>query len=144
MFNSIKKSRPPTLPDSLIYKSFIQSENIYDFGPLLIGKNSAFRQEKPVIVINSTAFKMVNQGPFPSNIEFALKSSIVEGNPEYKKDVFQLSHDKMILTQSQESQDIRIWALPDVAQKFKDQLIVMIKDNPSPIVIPLQCTGCKP
>lgn len=41
IFSSIKKSRPLTLPESLIYKSFIQSENVFDFGPLLIGKNPA-------------------------------------------------------------------------------------------------------
>jgi hydrocephalus-inducing protein len=34
--------------------------------------------------------------------------------------------------------------LPDAAQKFRDELIIMIKNNPSPVIIPLQCQGAKP
>jgi hydrocephalus-inducing protein len=37
-----------------------------------------------------------------------------------------------------------VWALPDAAQKFRDELIIMIKNNPSPVIIPLQCQGAKP
>lgn len=44
----------------------------------------------------------------------------------------------------QEPKELRIWALPDSAEEFKDELIVMIKNNPNPIVIPLKCLGSKP
>ena len=40
--------------------------------------------------------------------------------------------------------ELRLWAFPDTAQRFKDDLIVMVKDNPLPLIIPLVCTGCKP
>ncbi len=40
--------------------------------------------------------------------------------------------------------EIRVWAIPDEAKEFKDELIVMIKDNPVPLVIPLRCQGSKP
>ena len=143
-FTTIKKSRSPTLPESLLYKSYVQSENLFDFGPLLVGKNPTNKQDKVMMSINSTLLKMTNQGPFPCQLEFALRSSIADSNPEYKKDIFQLSHDRVTLTDIQQGQDIRVWAFPDAAQKFRDELIVMIKDNPLPIIIPLQCTGCKP
>ena len=34
--------------------------------------------------------------------------------------------------------------MPDSVQKFKDELIIMIKDNPLPVIVPLQCSGAKP
>lgn len=33
--------------------------------------------------------------------------------------------------------EIRVWAIPDKEQKFRDEIIVMIKDNPIPVIIPL-------
>jgi hydrocephalus-inducing protein len=37
--NNIKKKRPTTLPECYLSKMFVQSENVFDFGPLLIGKS---------------------------------------------------------------------------------------------------------
>lgn len=39
---------------------------------------------------------------------------------------------------------MRIWSFPDAPQKFRDDLIVMVKDNPLPLIVPLICTGCRP
>jgi hydrocephalus-inducing protein len=39
--------------------------------------------------------------------------------------------------------ELRVWAFPDVDLKFRDEIIVMVKDNPLPVTIPLVCTGCK-
>lgn len=33
--------------------------------------------------------------------------------------------------------EIRVWAIPDEDKKFKDDLIIMIKDNPIPVIIPM-------
>jgi len=38
-----KKTRPPTLPESLLQKTFVVSENVFDFGPLLIKKDPEHR-----------------------------------------------------------------------------------------------------
>lgn len=40
--------------------------------------------------------------------------------------------------------EIRVWAIPDEDKKFKDDLIIMIKDNPIPVIIPMQALGAKP
>ena len=40
--------------------------------------------------------------------------------------------------------ELRVWAFPDSPLRFKDDLIVMIKDNPLPLIIPLICHGCRP
>jgi len=43
LFKHQKRTRPTTEPDSFVSKSFIASENVFDFGPLLIGKNPETR-----------------------------------------------------------------------------------------------------
>lgn len=94
--------------------------------------------------MNSTTFRLSNQGSFPAELQFALMSSVMEGNPEYKKGVFTISEEKMTLGVNDPPKEIRVWSLPDTAQKFRDDLIVMIKNNPSPLIIPMQCLGSKP
>ena len=41
VFMSHKRVRPPTIPESYVDKSYIVAEGLFDFGPLLIGKDSA-------------------------------------------------------------------------------------------------------
>lgn len=40
IFNNVKRTRPPTVPDCYLSKAFVLNENNFDFGPLLIGKNA--------------------------------------------------------------------------------------------------------
>jgi hydrocephalus-inducing protein len=40
IFWNVKKSRPSAKPECYLSKTFVTSENVYDFGPLLIGKSS--------------------------------------------------------------------------------------------------------
>jgi hydrocephalus-inducing protein len=49
----------------------------------------------------------------------------------------------MEIESPEQAKEIRVWAIPDEAREFKDELIVMIKDNPVPLVIPLRCQGSK-
>ena len=46
IYYNVKKNRPMNPPDSYISKAFITSENVFDFGPLLIGKNPEKRNTK--------------------------------------------------------------------------------------------------
>jgi len=39
LFWTLKKSRPVSVPECYLAKTFILNENNFDFGPLLIGKN---------------------------------------------------------------------------------------------------------
>jgi len=49
-------------------KSFVLSENIFDFGPLLIGKNAEKKNEKDIISTNSSVFKLHNNGSYNADI----------------------------------------------------------------------------
>jgi hypothetical protein len=54
-----------------------------------------------VINVNSTVLKLLNSGPFTAEVEFAFLSSIIENKPEYNKNVFSLSVDKISIEPSQ-------------------------------------------
>jgi hydrocephalus-inducing protein len=68
----------------------------------------------------------------------------MENNPLYKKGVFLLENESITIPKNDVPQEIRVWAIPDEDKLFKDEIIVMIKDNPLPVQIPLQCQGCVP
>lgn len=55
------------------------------------------------------------------------------------------SHDQRTEAKITEQRaEVRVWALPDQVEEFKDDLIIMIKNNPLPVIVPLKCLGQKP
>lgn len=65
---TVKKSRPLTAPESYLSKVYVSSEKIFEFGPLLIGKNPDKRQEPQIKRVNSISFKLSNSGKFDDKI----------------------------------------------------------------------------
>jgi hydrocephalus-inducing protein len=147
MFQTVRKNRPQKLPESLLSKTFVQAEGVFDFGPLLIGKNPENKNKKQMLQANSTLIKLHPKGNFASEIEFALLSSIMENDPVYKKGVFLIDESvggPLVLDPAGPAKEIRVWAIPDSAQVFKDELIIMLKNNPLPEIVPITCLGAKP
>ena len=140
---SVRK-RPQTAPESYLSKVYVSGEGIFDFGPLLIGKNPANRQQPAIKTMNSTTFRLTNQGKFDCELTFELMSSIMADQNDYKKDVFFIEPEKMLLKVNDLPAEVRIWAIPDQPKKYKDDLIIMIKDNPTPVILPMICLGQKP
>lgn len=57
VFMTNKKSRPTALPESLLSKTFVVSENVFDFGPLLIRKDPEKRNtDEKLRQVNSCVF----------------------------------------------------------------------------------------
>lgn len=56
------------MPDCYLSKAFVLSENMFDFGPLLIGKNAEKKNEKDIIATNSTVFKLYNNGNYTADL----------------------------------------------------------------------------
>jgi hydrocephalus-inducing protein len=144
LFWNLKKSRPPTCPECYLSKAYVLSENTFDFGPLLIGKNAQRKNEKDIISTNSTTFKLVNTGHYPAEIEIALLSSTIENESSYKKGVFSVGFDSCTIQPNEAPKELRVWGIPDEAKAFMDEVIVMIKNNPTPIIVPIRCLGTKP
>ncbi len=65
------------MPDCYLSKVYVQTEEVFDFGPLLIGKSVDKKNEKEMVNVNSTVFKLVNSGPFTAEVEFVFLSSIM-------------------------------------------------------------------
>lgn len=69
-------------------------------------------------------------------------SSVKENDPVYKKGIFWFEPETLDIPKnaiSLDYQEIRVWAFPDQDKLFKDELIIMIKDNPTPVILPMQC-----
>ena len=115
IYYNVKKSRPLNPPESYISKAFITSENIFDFGPLCIGKDPTKRNEADLKKVNSTTIRLSNLGKFATNIEVALKSSVVENDPKMRKGVFWIEPEKMFIEKGDELPlELRVWAIPDM------------------------------
>ena len=57
VFMTHKKSRPSQAPESYISKAYVISENAFDFGPLLIGKDPEKRKTDELVKkVNSATF----------------------------------------------------------------------------------------
>lgn len=68
LFNNVKKLRPTTVPECYLSKAYVLNENIFDFGPLLIGKNAEKKNVKDILSINSSVFKLFNNGNYPADL----------------------------------------------------------------------------
>ena len=52
-----KKLRPTQTPDSYLSKCFVISENLFDFGPLLVNKDPEKRHTDEIVKrVNSSVF----------------------------------------------------------------------------------------
>ena len=144
IFYPVKKTRPLNPPESYLSKVYVSSEGVFDFGPLLIGKSPANRQQAAVKAVNSSVFHITNQGKFDCELSFDLLSSIQAEQGDYKKDIFFIEPEKMTLKVNEIPGEVRVWALPSEARKYRDDLIIMIKDNPTPMILPIVCQGQRP
>lgn len=90
IFWAVKKNRPAEAPASYLSKVYVQSENMFDFGPLLVGKNPSDRQNYRTM--NSATLRISNQGKFDTDIKFALMSTVQEDG-EFRKGIFQLEQE---------------------------------------------------
>jgi hydrocephalus-inducing protein len=68
----------------------------------------------------------------------------MEDNPEYKKDIFFVEPKFHEIPKNDVPYELRVWAIPDEAREFKDDVIIMIKDNPMPVILPIKCRGATP
>lgn len=74
-------------------KVYISQEGLFDFGPLLIGKNPENKSDPEIKKVNSSTFRISNPGKFDTNASFALLSAVMENNSAYKKGVFFLDNE---------------------------------------------------
>jgi hydrocephalus-inducing protein len=135
VFMAHKKSRPAQAPDSYLSKCFVVSENVFDFGPLLIGKDPEKRHTDETIKrVSSSVLQISNNGKYDVHATFTLRSSLpVEEGGTGEKSPFILDPDTMDL-KIDETKNLVVYAFPDQAKLYKDEIICLIKDNPNPVI----------
>jgi hypothetical protein len=57
-------------------------------------------------------------------------STALSNNNEYKKNIFFVEPEQVSLKVNDVPTEIRVWAIPESPEVYKDDLIIMIKDNP--------------
>ena len=125
-------------------KTFVASENVFDFGPLLIGKDPEKRDDEAVRRINGTFFQITNNGKYDLEASFVLKSTLPseEGGPS-EKSPFIIDPPEAKL-KVDETLNLQVFAFPEEAKLYKDEIICLIKDNPNPTILQIQCLGAQP
>jgi hydrocephalus-inducing protein len=123
----------------------VVSENVFDFGPLLIGKDPEKRHTDEVVKkVNSSVFQISNNGKYDLNATFCLKSSLpTEEGGLGEKSPFILDPETMDL-KVDETKHLTVYSFPHEAKPFKDEVICLLKDNPNPVIFNVQCLGAKP
>ena len=66
--------------------------------------------------INSSVFKLYNNGSYSTDLEFSFLSAVIEGDPAFKKNIFTVSMDNVNIEHNDGPKDIRVWAIPDEAR----------------------------
>ena len=139
-----KRQRLANPPDCYLQKCYISNENVFDFGPLLIGKDPEKRHEGDLTKSpNYTEFRISNNGKYDLNVKFCLDSFLVSNNPKIIKSPFIFEPESMNL-KIDETQSLKVWWIPDEAKVYKDKIVWLIKDNPNSVVFNVMWTGSKP
>eukprot|EP01105_Mastigella_eilhardi_P014617 TRINITY_DN3328_c0_g1_i10.p1 TRINITY_DN3328_c0_g1~~TRINITY_DN3328_c0_g1_i10.p1 ORF type:complete len:4822 (+),score=1153.45 TRINITY_DN3328_c0_g1_i10:606-14468(+) len=127
------RARSPRGATTIVHNQYILKENVFEFGPLLIGKSrkEVLESDKS----NAAKFKISNPSLFEISVNFCLKSTY--------SDVFFLDPPTMTLPKN-ECKDLTVWAIPSAVGTFEDMIVALVKDNPQPVAVRIRCSGVKP
>jgi hypothetical protein len=142
-----KRQRPSAAPESYLQKCFVVNENVFDFGPLLVGKDSEKRSaeidiEGTLKKANSSQFRITNNGKYDLQVKFSLESALASDEP-HPKSPFIFEPEFMTL-KVEETENLTVWSFPEEDKVYNDKIIALIKDNPNPAVFNVKCIGIKP
>ncbi|KAL5255873.1 hypothetical protein ACHWQZ_G011188 [Mnemiopsis leidyi] len=121
--------------DDIIQKKYVQSEDTYEFGPLLCGKNRD-RYKEGRYPENMERFNIVNTSPFESEVSFCFQN-------DANATTYLLDPPNMKLKPG-EAQELSVWAYPKTPNEFKDCLVCCIRENPQPVQFAISCIGVRP
>jgi hydrocephalus-inducing protein len=107
VFYDTKRNRPPNPPESYLQKCYVTNESLFDFGPLLIGKDPEKRgEDEELKKANSAEFRITNNGKYDLNVKFALESTLA--GEETEKSPFIYEPETMDL-KIEDTENLRVW-----------------------------------
>ena len=87
--------------------------------------------------------RITNNGNYDAVVTFALSSTLLGEELPPGKSPFIIEPEIMNLKVDQ-TEELTVWAFPEEAKEYRDELVCLVKDNPTPSVFPMICTGSKP
>lgn len=128
-----------------VMNEYIISENLFEFGPLLIISKSQMTKSY-IQKRNSTVFRFSNASNYPVSMNLMLQSEIGDFTAcpslQTTPGIFEIEQKEVTI--GAEPCEVRVWGFPKVLGVFVDSLICVIKNNPIPYKIKMACTGILP
>ncbi|XP_046359897.2 hydrocephalus-inducing protein homolog isoform X3 [Haliotis rufescens] len=121
--------------DEIVIKKYVLMTEIFEFGPLLVGK-SRDRYKEGKYPENMEQLTVLNTSPLEADISFCFLN-------DSKAETYLLEPPNMVL-KSGESQHLTVWAYPKAPGQYKDAIVCCVRENPEPIIFNISCDGFKP
>lgn len=134
--------------NEIVHKKYILSEEVFEFGPLLIGSSKERIKEGKYPDYIET-FTIQNSSPMEAEVSFCFldENNTTSGGGTSSSDIggscFYLDTNELILKPN-ESKALKVFAVPKENRHYEDSLICCIKENPEPIIFKVSCHGQKP
>ncbi|ESO91099.1 hypothetical protein LOTGIDRAFT_122343, partial [Lottia gigantea] len=132
VFPQRKKSKKS---DEIVNKKYILMTEVFEFGPLLVGK-SRDRYKEGKYPENMSTMTVLNTSPLEADVSFCYLN-------DSKGDTFLLEPPSMVLKPG-ESAPLTIWAYPKVPGRYDDSIVCCVRENPEPIIFKVSCDGFRP
>ncbi|CAF0787663.1 unnamed protein product [Brachionus calyciflorus] len=135
VFTNRKKNKEP---NEIVNKKYLLNEDLFEFGPLLVGNNKdRCREGKfPEYVEN---LNIQNVSPLEAEVSFCF----LDDTNEKADSCFFLEPSEFTLKQN-ETKQLKVFACPREPKIYSDTLICCVKENPEPVTFKISCHGQKP
>ncbi|PAA50321.1 hypothetical protein BOX15_Mlig000423g3, partial [Macrostomum lignano] len=121
--------------DEVVSKKYILATEVFEFGPLLVGKTKD-KIKDGVYPENRETFTIHNSSPMEADINFCLLNDV-------KGETFSFEPAAMTLAPG-ESQPLTVWAHPLKELRYEDAIVACVRENPEPILLRLACECVRP
>ncbi|KAK2848119.1 hypothetical protein Q7C36_009801 [Tachysurus vachellii] len=118
-----------------LQKTYIIRSGLYDFGPLLCGRNRERYMEKKCPE-NEERLVIHNNSPMVAEVNFCL-------HQDTKSTTFILDPLSIVLKPN-ERKELRVSAYPTTPGLIEDSVVCCIKENPEPTIFHISCKGVRP
>ncbi|KAK6174452.1 hypothetical protein SNE40_017727 [Patella caerulea] len=132
VFQQRKKNKKA---DEIVNKKYILMTEIFEFGPLLVGK-SRDKYKEGKYPENMATLTILNTSPLEADISFCYLN-------DSKGETYLLEPPTMVLKPG-ESSPLTVWAYPKVPGRYDDAIVCCVRENPEPIVFKVSCDGFRP
>ena len=155
--------RTKSAPPARVCKKFVVSRNMFEFGPLLVGKDKTGR-DADAMRTNGDCFRISNDGPFTAKVNFSFlegragAASVAAGPTEGDEgaeaaaaaapaaksgkpsDVFVVEPAALELEPG-ETKELAVWAYPQAEGTVEATLRCTIEDSPEVVSFDCSCIG---